>query len=251
MNALVLMLLCGLLSGPALAGAGSTHGTADVLDDGQWELGLYAALRRGMGNGLELSVHPLTAALSPHLAVKKVWRPDGSWRLASRHSLIYPTHLLRFLAREGTGGIIVADAQIPHILAADNRVIVSRSLGETTTLSLSGRMMLAASVGESDWPSIDMPLAYPRTAAYQDHLATALGTQIDGQIWKSLYYRCELDGWLLPLSEGQWAAELRATVPWRPTQGFTVELGSTAVMGAYPYGEEWHVLPSFDLIWGW
>ena len=96
MNALVLMLLCGLLSGPALAGAGSSHGTADVLDDGQWELGLYAALRRGMGNDLELSVHPLTAALSPHLAVKKVWRPDGSWRLASRHSLIYPTHLLRF-----------------------------------------------------------------------------------------------------------------------------------------------------------
>ena len=51
----------------------------------------YAPLRRGMGNGVELSIHPLVALLSPHLAVKKQWGTDGDWRLASRHSLMYPT----------------------------------------------------------------------------------------------------------------------------------------------------------------
>ena len=251
MSRFICTLLAALLSTVVHAGAGQTHGTADVLDKGQWELGLYAALRRGMGDGLELSIHPLTTFLSPHIGVKKAWSTSGDWQLASRHSIIYPTPLLRFLARQGTGGIIVADATIPHIIASDNRMIVSRDLSKRTTLSLSGRMMLGAELGESQWPSIDMPLAYTRTAAYQDNLATAAGAQLDGQIWKRLYYRAELDGWYLPLSEGKWAAEVRPSIMWRPTDGFTTTLGGTAVMAQYPYGNAWHVLPSFDMIWGW
>ena len=251
MTRLMSILLAGLLSTAVHAGAGKTHGTAAVLDKGEWEVGLYTALRRGMGDGLELSIHPLTAILSPHIAVKKAWVREGDWHLASRHSLIYPTPLLRFLAREGTGGIIVADATIPHIIAADNRLLLSRDLTKRTTLSLRGRMMLGAELGESSWPTIDMPLAYTRTAAYQDHLATAAGVQLDGRIWRHLYYRAEIDGWLLPLSEGAWAAEARPSLIWRPTGRFTTAVGATGIVAEYPYGRAWHVLPSFDLIWGW
>ena len=244
-------LFAGLLAAPAHAGAGTTHGTASVLADGEWEVGLYAPLRRGMGDGLEVSIHPLIAILSPHLAVKKVWKPEGEWMVASRHSLMYPTPLLRSLAREGTGGIIVADAVIPPILASDNRVILSRELSETTILSLSGRVMLGAELGESSWPSIHMPLAYTRTAAYQDNVATALGAQLDGHLFSTFYYRIDLDGWVLPLSEATWATEAKATAHWRPSDRFTVQAGGTAVLGAYPYGKSWHVLPAFDLIWRW
>ena len=41
-------LLCALLlmfSTVVQAGAGSTHGTATVIEKGEWELGLYAPLR--------------------------------------------------------------------------------------------------------------------------------------------------------------------------------------------------------------
>ena len=247
----VFTLLAGLLIGPAHAGAGTTHGTASVLAHKDWEVGLYAPLRRGMGDGFELSIHPLVAILSPHLAVKKVWKPDGGWKVASRHSLLYPTPLLRSLAREGTGGIIVADAVIPPILATDNRVILTRAMSEHTKLSLSGRVMLGTGLGESAWPSIHMPLAYTRTAAYQDHVATALGAQLDGRLFSTFYYRVDLDGWVLPLSEATWATEAKATAHWRPSDRFTMQAGATAVVGAYPYGNNWHLLPAFDLIWRW
>ena len=68
MNAFWMALIALCLSTTAHGGAGTTHGTAAVLSDKEWEVGLYAPLRRGMGNGVELSIHPLVAILSPHLA---------------------------------------------------------------------------------------------------------------------------------------------------------------------------------------
>ncbi|MGB0641528.1 MAG: hypothetical protein ACPGTU_19495 [Myxococcota bacterium] len=247
-------LLCALLlmfSTVAQAGAGSTHGTATVIEKGEWELGLYAPLRRGFGDDLELSIHPLTAIRSPNIALKKVWKPEGDWMLASRHSLFYPTPLLKTLSKEGTGGIIVADAVIPPIVASDNRIIFSRSLSETTMLSLGGRAMLGVGFGQNEWPSIHMPIAYPRTVAYQDYLATAFTAQLDGRLFGSVFYRLEFDGWLLPLSESTWATETKGMAHWRPSERFTMQAGGTLVAGAYPYGNNWHLLPGFDLIWRW
>jgi hypothetical protein len=140
---------------------------------------------------------------------------------------------------------------IPPILASDHRLILSRSLDEHSTLSLSARVMLGAELGQSQWPSIHMPLSYTRTAAYQDNVATAMGAQLDGRLIGTLFYRLDFDGWLLPLSEAKWATELKSTLHWRPSDGFTVQGGTTAVVGAYPYGNNWHLLPAFDLIWRW
>ena len=244
------IVLAALLSTSALATSpGETHGTAAVLDEGQWELGLYAALRRGMGDGLELSIHPLTAIKSPHLAAKKTWKEGEAWTLATRHSLLYPTPLLKTLARPGTGGILPADAEIPNIIAMDTRFMASTGVGEGTQLTLSGRLLLAAAMGTANWPTIDMPLSYPRTVAYQDNVAAALGVQVDGSLVGTLGYRVDVDAWVLPMSEGKWALEAKGTLPWRPSEHFTAQLSGTAVVGEYPYGTNWHLLPGFDLIW--
>ena len=245
------MALLAAFAPTAQAGAGTSHGTAEVLDEGEWEVGVYAPLRRGMGNGVELSIHPLVALLSPHLALKKAWSTDGAWVVASRHSLMYPTPLLRTFAREGTGGIIVADAEIPPTLASDHRFIATTGVGDATDLSLSARVMVGAGLGEGDWPSIDMPLSYTRTAAYRDHVATAAGVQLDGGLVGPLFYRLDVDGWWLPNSDAAWATEVKTTVHWRPSDGFNAHIGATAVVGEYPYGNNWHVLPAFDLIWRW
>jgi len=251
MNAFICTLLAGLFSSTAFAGAGASHGTAEVFEKGEWEVGLYAPLRRGMGKGIELSIHPLVAIRSPHIALKKAWNTGGEWRIATRHSLMHPTPLLRSLAREGTGGIIVADAVIPAIVASDNRFIASHDVGESSTISVSARVMLGVEFGESSWPSIDMPLSYTRTAAYRDGVATALGAQLDGKVVGTLHYRVDVDGWVLPNSEAQWASEVKTTLHWRPTDGFTAQAGATAVVAEYPYGNNWHVLPAFDLIFRW
>jgi hypothetical protein len=230
---------------------GETHGTAYTLESGNWELGVFAALRRGFNDGLEVSVHPLTAIKAPNLAIKKMWSEGSTMTIASRHSLTYATPLLQSLAKSGTGGILPADAVIPHIVALDNRFLVSRQVGGQSMLTLSARVMLGASFGESSWPSIDMPIAYPRTAAYQDTMAAALGVQFDGQFTGSLGYRIDADAWIMPLSDAKWAMEFRAHLPWRPSKHFTGQLTATGIVGDYAYGTNWHILPGFDLIWGW
>jgi hypothetical protein len=171
-------------------------------------------------------VHPLTAIKAPNLAIKKMWSEGSTMTIASRHSLTYATPLLQSLAKPGTGGILPADAVIPHIVALDNRFLVSRQVGGQNLLTLSARVMLGASFGESSWPSIDMPIAYPRTAAYQDTMAAAVG-------------------------DAKWAMEVRAHLPWRPSKHFTGQLTATGIVGDYAYGTNWHILPGFDLIWGW
>ena len=118
-------------------------------------------------------------------------------------------------------------------------------------MTLSLRVSLGAEFGESDWPSLDMPIAYPRTAAYQDSAAFSLGTQFDGTLWRDWHYRAGATIWALPFSEGRWAAESKLTLPWRPSDGFTSQLSVTGTLGEYPYGLSWHILPGFDLIWSW
>jgi len=202
-----------------------------------------------MGNGLELSIHPITALLSPHIVAKKSLVERGEWSLAAQHGLQFPTPLLRTLARPGIGGILPADAVVPAILALDTRILASHSLGESSQITVSARIMLALSLGEESWPSIDMPIAYSRTAAFQDGIATAAGVQLDGALVSKLGYRLDIDGWFLPLSEGSWAVEARGVLPWRQSERFTAQVSTTAVIGDYPYGSAWHLLPGFDLIW--
>jgi hypothetical protein len=249
MKRLILTILASTGLSTAAAAPGATHGTAEVLEDGAWEIGLYAPLRRGMGSGLELSIHPITALLSPHLVAKKSWGEKGSWTVATQHGLQFPTPMLRTLARPGIGGMLPADAEIPAIIALDTRLIASRDLGESTQLTVSARVMAAAGMGDSNWPTIDAPIAYTRTSVFQDHLATAAGVQLDGDLVSKLGYRLDLDGWFLPLSEGSWAFEARGVLPWRQSESFTAQLSGTAVVGSYPYGTSWHLLPGFDLIW--
>lgn len=248
------LMVGGLVSGPAWADSisapGATYGTAETLAPGEWEVGLYAPLRRGFENGLELSVHPITALLSPHLVAKKRWSEMGDWTLASQHGIHVPTSLLRTLARPGIGGILPADSDVPLIVALDTRFLATRAFGEDTQVTFSARLMAGLELSDGNWPTIDAPIAYTRTAAYQDTLSAAMGAQVDGVIQNRLAYRIDLDGWVLPMSEGKWAAEGRGVLIWRHSEGFSAQLSGTAVVGAYPYGNSWHLLPGFDLIWG-
>ena len=89
-------LMVGGLDRPAWAGSisapGATYGTAKTLAPGEWEVGLYAQLRRGFENGLELSVHQSRPFFPP------IWWPrkgglDVDWTLASQHGIHVPTPL--------------------------------------------------------------------------------------------------------------------------------------------------------------
>jgi len=242
--------LASLLSQDALAtGAGSSHGRAEVIEEDKWEIGLYAPLRRGLSQDLEVAIHPITTITAPHVAVKKLWKRTANWDRATRHSIVYPTPMLRMLARRGTGGILPGDAVVPTIISIDSRVLQTHRLDPATTLTLSMRVQLGVEIGESDWPSLDMPIGYPRTLAYQDNLATAAAVQLDGSLVAKFSYRLRTEFWSSPLVPEMWAVEGKGTLIWRASASFTAQLTGMLIVGEYPYGSDWHALPGFDLIW--
>ena len=229
--------------------AGSTHGQAEVIGEGQWEIGVYAPLRRGLGKDIEVSIHPVTALTAPHIAVKKVWKRTTNWDRATRHSILYPTPMLRMLARRGTGGILPGDATVPVIISMDSRILQTHRIDPKTTVTMSARAQWGVEIGESDWPTLDMPIAYTRTLAYQKHLVTAAAVQIDRSILSQFGYRLRTEIWTCLFEEDMWATEFKSTLLWKPSEAFTAQLTGMMIVGNYPYGSAWHALPGFDLIW--
>ena len=157
--------------------------------------------------------------------------------------------MLRMLARRGTGGILPGDAVVPTIISMDSRLLQTHRLDPETTLTLSVRVQLGAEIGDSDWPSLDMPIGYPRTLSYQENLVTAAALQLDGSLHAKFRYRVRTEFWSSPLVPEMWAAEGKATLIWRASESFTAQLTGMLIVGEYPYGSDWHALPAFDLIW--
>ena len=111
---LVLTLCLTFKASPVYAQANLSWwpGTAVTLPEGAWGKGLFDPLRHGQTENLEWAIHPVLFALLPNLALKLSLNDLSEWRLATRASFSFPTPLLRFLTREGTGGILSPDPTI-------------------------------------------------------------------------------------------------------------------------------------------
>jgi len=235
-------------SGPAAASPFDVT-SAETLEDGAWDVGIFAPLRYGINDELEISSHPISAFWNGNFALKKGWGDAGGWQIATRHGFSYPTRLLAAFARDGAGGVLPPDAKIPHIIAADTRALMSRSIADATRLTLGVRVTLAPSFGDSAWGPLDMPLVYARTAAAQNGVATNVSGTLDGQWTKSISWLSSTEAWYLPGSVGSWSVEQTVATAWSSKGGFSVQGGAIFVAGEYDYGTNWHVLPKFDMGW--
>jgi hypothetical protein len=238
------------LVGMAQAGTQTwSEGTAHTLPKGHIEVGIFAPLRWGMAEGLELEIHPLIAAVSPHVALKKGWGEAAGFTLASRHGLALASRGLQFVARPGTGGLLPADIEIPTTVTLDSRLLATRDLAEGTRLTLEARAEVGAPLAEGDWPTLDAPLLYARTHAAHGGVATAVGAMVEHGLSDTITAVVDTDAWFLPGAEAGWSVEARGAARWQPGDGFRAEIGAEFIAGAYPYGTNWHVLPGFDLGW--
>jgi hypothetical protein len=223
--------------------------SADTLEDNGWHVGIFAPLRYGITDDLEVSSHPISAFWNGNFALKKGWGEFGGWGVATRHGFSYPTRLLGAFARDGAGGILPLDAEIPHIIAADTRVLMSRGITDTTRFTLGARLTLAPAFGESSWGPLDMPLVYARTAAARNGAATNISVALDGRWNESFSWLSSTEAWYLPGSVGAWSVEQTIATAWSTKGGFSVQGGAIFVAGEYDYGTNWHVLPKFDMGW--
>ena len=252
MSALTNNLVTGLFFGSfATAAAASPFdsSTAEILDAGEFSVGVFAPLTYGISDDLQVSSHPISAYWNGNFALKKSWGSSGDWSYATRHGFSYPTRLLEAFSGTGAGGILPPDAVVPHIVAMDTRGMMTRDLSDTTRVTLGARVTWATSFGDSDWGSIDMPLVYSRTAALHNGVAMNLSAAFDGKFTDSISWLSASTVWYLPGAIGLWSMEQTLAAAWESGGGFSTQLGTIVVVGEYDYGRNWHVLPKFDMGW--
>lgn len=224
---------------------------ADTLPAGRWEVGVFAPLKYGLTEKVELSTHPLAFFVMPNLSAKISWTQSAPWRVATRHGVHYPTLLLGMVAREGTGGLLPATTDVPHILGLTSEVLA------TTNVPLHRRWVtvrlgftVAARFGGERLPALELPVLFPRTAAYSSWGTGHAGIALEGEIAGPFYYLIDSAMFVIPGYEGSFAFENTVDLSWRPSERFMLLLGGRGIYGGYPYGERFHVVPMVDAKFG-
>ncbi len=231
---------------------GGTGGTARTLPEGRMDVGLWAPVRYGLTKDLELSTHPLLNARMPNLRARKRWADWRRWEVTTLHEVTYPTPLLRDFQREGTLGLFPLDADIPHILTLRNAILMSSPGDDGRDFTVSLGVRGAARSGESHFPTLDLPILFPRTAPYQGRVVTEVGIAADGDIATWLRYRLLVDVLLVPSSNVDavdMTVEHAAAFSWPVSDGLAVHMGYRLVFGQYPFGEQVDLMPVADVQW--
>lgn len=221
---------------------------AETVEKGRFEVGVFGPLRYGVTDNVELATHPLAFFVVPNLTAKINWNEGRPWRIGTRHGLHYPTPLLNLVSREGAGGILPATTDVPHIIAITNEVLA------TTTVPLFRRWFtvrlgftIAPNIGGETLPPIELPIVFPRTAAYSSMIVGHAGIALEGEIAGPFYYLLDGAMFVIPGFEGSFAFENTIELSWRPEGGrFMLAAGGRGIWGGYPYGEQYHVLPMLD-----
>jgi hypothetical protein len=226
-----------------------SNGTAWTVPQWRVEVGVFQPLRIGLLPNLEVSTHPLVMFLMPNLAVKVPWLREGGWQIASEHGLWYPSPLVRTLRRHGTGGIWPNDTQVPDILMLNTTLYASAEAGHQR-VTAKASVQLAASIGPSTLQTLDLPLVYTRTAAWFNGVTFLAGIDLDGRVAGPFYYQTDVDLWMLTDEDASFSVEHSLLLTWQATANVQVQLGYKLVVGQYPYGIDWDILPMADLHFG-
>ena len=143
----------------------SSH-SAEIIEKGRWEMGLFQPLRYGYSNYAEFSVHPGWFFLIPNLEVKESQKSFFGYKTASQYKLTYPTMLLNMLSGDGIGKVIAPEHDMPHMFSFSGSLIGTRSFNKIK-LSLSGGLDIGIVLGDlNPISTIDLPLVYHRLGVF-------------------------------------------------------------------------------------
>jgi hypothetical protein len=230
-----------------------TSGTAYTLPAGRWEVGLFQALRHSWSESLELSTHPLAFILIPNLSVKWSHGSRNGFQIATRHSLTYPTPLLRILSRKGIGGLISPEFNIPQLVSLYNEVLVSRPFTRSLLATANAGICFAIKSGGLDErTTIDLPVVFPRLNVFYAGYGFHGGTELRADVFRRWRIQTGTGIFYYPAADERFAFEQKGLLLWNKSRTFQLCVGYQLTYGEYPFGTQWHLfVPVFDLAWGW
>jgi hypothetical protein len=224
-----------------------SEGTALIVPKGRIEAGLASPWSYGLSRSREVSSYVLFDALVPGLRIKQQWYAGATWFIASTHSVYSLTPLLRFLRREGTGGIIAPDNAIPVFAGSDNYFFATWKYSDAHLASARVGAKLNYGIGDNTLETIDYFIAYPRIASCFSGYSFDAGIELRGKIWKSFFYMASSDLFLMPGMKGKWEVEQSGSLVWRYKRRLAVSAGVRYTAGEYPFGFDWMVFPLIEV----
>lgn len=223
--------------------------SADVLEQGRKEVGIFAPFKMGLKNNSEIAVHPILFFVIPNVSYKKQWKANDSYRFTSVHTFTYPTLLLKMFSRNGAGGILPATSTIPQLFKLNNTALLSiNKFNQKFTFSAGADLCLSA--GTSDFTYIEWHIVYPRTYSLNNFLTPHAGIDITGSIYKNFVYEYKFNSFYLTQSYKGIIIENQLKIAWRKSDKFAVKAGAVHSYGTFPFGKDGGLFPMFDLMFG-
>ena len=223
--------------------------SADVLEQGRKEIGIFAPFKMGLKNNGEFSVHPVLFFVIPNVSYKKQWKTSDNYRFSSRHTFTYPTFLLKMLSRNGAGGILPATSTIPQLFKSDNTALLTfDKFNQKFTLSAGVDFCLSA--GNSDFPYIEWHIVYPRTYSLNNLFTPHAGIDATGTLYKKFIYEYKFNAFFLTQADKGVITENQFKITWQKSDKFAVKAGAVYSYGTFPFGKAGKMLPMFDLMFG-
>jgi len=225
--------------------------SAHTLKQGRVEIGLFQPLRYGYNQFTEFSVHPGWFFLIPNFEIKESRIDFYKFKTASSYKVIYPTPLLNILAKEGIGGVIAPQHEMPSMFIFSGSLTGSRDLGGVE-ISLNAGLDLGLVFGELNPTStLDLPLVYHRLGVLYNGWGIHSGVDFQKDVKENFDILLDFDILALPGYKGVFSFENKMLLSWNKSEKFKLMAGYKFVAGEYPYGSDARILPYIPVLETW
>jgi hypothetical protein len=225
-----------------------SYRSAFTMPQGRLEMALFHQWRYGIGENLELASNPVIFIPDPNLKLKIQWRRINDLQFASEHGFTIPTLLMRISQIQGAGGIIPRQYDIPLLITINNAVRVSKPLMSRSLLSAKAGILFSIRGKVPDpGSSVDLPILYPRMAVYYHQ--PVLDFELNYQWNLSRTFKAFIGNelFLVNRKNENLFFEHCGNITWMKKRT-GVQAGYKLCYGEYPFGTQWHLLPSLDLL---
>jgi hypothetical protein len=254
---LVLYLLIIWFAIPSMAQEGNvlnkwSYNTALLMPTGKWESGLMQPFRYGIAEKIEVRGNVLMMPFIPNAGVFISQGQRNGFTFASEHSLSVPTPFLKFVSRQGIGGLISSSYEFSFILSVNNALLATKQLTPKTLVTAKIGYAFAIRSEKPDPNStIDLPVFYPRMAHYYEGTSIRPGAAVKGTLGNKWFYEEGVQAFIITRPENNFFFENTGTIMWAAGGSWRIRGGYILAYGKYPYqSPKWQLWPTFDVVFG-
>ncbi len=241
-------------------------GTANTMGKADIQIAALQPSAYGLSESADIYIQPFVSVLAPNISLKKNWLKKTSWSYATKHGVVYPTPLLKYVVKNEYLEALPLGTAIPDVIVANSEFLVSYGWGASTCSAFTGekfnpentfrgntniltlKLGLQTGFNSDSFPVVNEPLIFQRSYYYNNNLSFYAGLDLDGHISTYLDYFVDLD--YIYFDEGYYALEHKGMIKWFLGKKFFHLLAGYHLSYANtPDGAKFFAGPMIDLVW--